>query len=402
MKVLVINAGSSSLKYQLIDMETEKVIAKGNCEKIGIGGFITHKTFDGRVIEMAADFPTHAEAFMKLKEVLTSGEGKVIEDMNEVSAVGHRIVQGADRFTESVLVTDQVVDTIEEIAPLAPLHNYAHALAIRACQKVLSKDVPQVVVFDTAFHSTMPEKAFMFAIPYEYYEKDHIRRYGFHGTSHRYVSQRLAKLLNKKPEELKIVTCHIGNGSSVTAVDGGRSVDTSMGFTPLDGVLMGTRSGGIDPSVVAFISEKEGIAGKELSEFLNKKCGYLGISGITSDDRDLRKAASEGNRRAKLAGTMLRYQIKKFIGAYAAAMGGLDAVIFTGGIGENSVDLRREVCENMEFFGIKVDENKNIEFNGKEQDISAEGAKVRTWIVPTNEELTIARDTVEIVNRLKK
>lgn len=402
MKVLVINAGSSSLKYQLINMETEQVIAKGNCEKIGIGGFITHKTFDGRVIEMTADFPTHAEAFMKLKEVLTSGEGKVIDDMNEVSAVGHRIVQGADRFTESVLVTDKVVDIIEEIAPLAPLHNHAHALAIRACQKVLSKEIPQVVVFDTAFHSTMPEKAYMFAIPYEYYEKYHIRRYGFHGTSHRYVSQRLAKLLNKKPEELKIVTCHIGNGSSITAVDGGRTVDTSMGYTPLDGVLMGTRSGSLDPSVVAFISEKEGISGNELSEFLNKKCGYLGISGITSDDRDLRKAADAGNTRARLAGTMLRYQIKKFIGSYAAAMGGLDAVIFTGGIGENSVDLRREVCENMEFLGIKIDEAKNVEFNGKEQDISAKGTRVCTWIVPTNEELTIARDTVEIVNRLKK
>ncbi len=402
MKVLVINAGSSSLKYQLINMENELVIAKGNCEKIGIsGGFITHKTADGKVIVEESEFPTHAEAFMKLKDVLTSGEGKVIESMNEVAAVGHRIVQGAERFTESVLVTDQVVDTIEEIAELAPLHNYAHVLAIRACQKVLSKDVPQVVVFDTAFHQTMPEKAYMFGVPYEYYEKYHIRRYGFHGTSHRYVSKRLARLLGKDPGELKIITCHIGNGSSITAVDGGRSVDTSMGFTPLGGLIMGTRSGSLDPSVVTFIAEKENLTGKQLSDLLNKKSGYLGLSGVTSDDRDIRKAAAEGNARARMAVTMLRYQIKKYIGAYSAAMGGLDAVAFTGGIGENSFELRGEVCENLGFLGIELDENKNVGFNGKEHDISTDSARVRTWIVPTNEELTIARDTMEIVGKLK-
>lgn len=401
MKVLVINAGSSSLKYQLINMENEQVIAKGNCEKIGVDGFITHKTADGRVIAEKVDFPTHAEAFIKLTEVLTSGEGKVIDDMKEVSAVGHRIVQGAERFTESVLVTDSVVDTIEEIADLAPLHNPAHVLAIRACQKVLGKEIPQVVVFDTAFHQTMPEKAYMFAVPYEYYKKYHIRRYGFHGTSHRYVSARLAKLLGKDIKDLKIVTCHIGNGSSITAVDGGKSVDTSMGFTPLGGILMGTRSGSLDPSVVTYIAEKENLTPKEVNDLLNKKSGYLGISGVTSDDRDMRAAAESGNERAQLALTMVRYQIKKYIGAYAAAMGGLDAVVFTGGIGENSVELRQEVCENMKFLGIEIDSKKNVEFNGKEHDISTDDASVRVWIVPTNEELTIARDTVEIVSKLK-
>ncbi len=399
MKVLVINAGSSSLKYQLINMENEQVIAKGNCEKIGVDGFITHKTTDGRVIAEKVDFPTHAEAFMKLTEVLTSGEGKVIEDMKEVSAVGHRVVQGAERFTESVLVTDSVVDTIEEIADLAPLHNPAHVLAIRACQKVLGKEIPQVVVFDTAFHQTMPEKAYMFGVPYEYYKKYNIRRYGFHGTSHRYVSARLAKLLGKAPKELKIITCHIGNGSSITAVDGGRSVDTSMGFTPLGGIVMGTRSGSLDPSVVTFIAEKENLTGKQLSDILNKESGYLGISGVTSDDRDMRAAAESGNKRARLALTMVRYQIKKYIGAYAAAMGGLDAIAFTGGIGENSDDLRREVCEHMEFLGIRLSGDKNVQFNGKEHEISADDSRVRIWIVPTNEELTIARDTVEIVSR---
>lgn len=399
MKVLVINAGSSSLKYQLINMENEQVIAKGNCEKIGVDGFITHKTADGRVVAQPVDFPTHAEAFMKLTEVLTSGEGKVIDDMHEVSAVGHRIVQGAERFTESVLVTDSVVNTIEEIAELAPLHNYAHVLAIRACQKVLGKKIPQVVVFDTAFHQTMPEKAYMFGVPYEYYEKYHIRRYGFHGTSHRYVSKRLAKLLGKDPKTLKMVTCHIGNGSSITAVDGGKSVDTSMGFTPLGGILMGTRSGSLDPSVVTFIAEKENLTGKQLSDLLNKQSGYLGISGVTSDDRDMRSAALSGNKRAQLALTMVRYQIKKYIGAYAAAMGGIDAIAFTGGIGENSFDLREEVCADMEFLGISLDVKKNEQFNGKEHEISADGSRVSVWIVPTNEELTIARDTMEIVAR---
>ena len=344
MKILVINAGSSSLKYQLIDMDDEKVLAKGNCERIGIdGGKICHKTFKGGSLTQEVDFPTHAEAFAKVIEVLTRGETAVIRDLKEIAAVGHRIVQGADRFSESVLVTDNVIDQIEEIADLAPLHNHAHALALRACRKVFGPDVPMVVVFDTAFHSTMPKKAYVFGVPYEYYEKYHVRRYGFHGTSHRFVSARCAKLMGKDIKNLKIITCHLGNGSSITAVNGGKVVDTSMGLSPLGGIIMGSRSGDLDPTVVTFIAEKENMNGKQLSDLLNKKSGYLGLSGFTSDNRDLTAAAKEGNKRAQLALDIQRYQIKKYIGAYAAAMNGLDAVVFTGGIGENAPDTRSAV-----------------------------------------------------------
>lgn len=401
MKILVINAGSSSLKYQLINMQNEEVIAKGNCERIGAGGKIIHKVPGRSDYEENCSFPTHTEAFVKLTQMLTDEHYGVIADMHEVSAVGHRIVQGAEKFSASVLVTEEVIRTIEEISDLAPLHNPAHVQAIRACQAVLDASVPQVVVFDTAFHQTMPEKAYMFAIPYEYYEKYHIRRYGFHGTSHRYVSQRCAKLMGRNIKDMKIITCHLGNGSSITAVDGGRSVDTSMGFTPLGGIIMGTRSGSLDPSVVTYIAEKEHMDGKQLSELLNKKSGYLGVSGFTSDDRDIRKAAVEGNKRAILASDIQRYQVKKYIGAYMAAMGGLDALVFTGGIGENSLTMREEVCADMECFGIKIDQELNISFNSKEKDISTEDAKVRTWIIPTNEELMIARDTMNIVNKIK-
>lgn len=401
MKILVINAGSSSLKYQLINMQNEEVIAKGNCERIGAGGKIIHKVPGRSDYEENCSFPTHTEAFVKLTQMLTDEHYGVIADMNEISAVGHRIVQGAEKFSASVLVTEEVIRTIEEISDLAPLHNPAHVQAIRACQAVLDASVPQVVVFDTAFHQTMPEKAYMFAIPYEYYEKYHIRRYGFHGTSHRYVSQRCAKLMGRNIKDMKIITCHLGNGSSITAVDGGRSVDTSMGFTPLGGIIMGTRSGSLDPSVVTYIAEKEHMDGKQLSELLNKKSGYLGVSGFTSDDRDIRKAAVEGNKRAILASDIQRYQVKKYIGAYMAAMGGLDALVFTGGIGENSLTMREEVCADMECFGIKIDQELNISFNSKEKDISTEDAKVRTWIIPTNEELMIARDTMNIVNKIK-
>ncbi len=401
MKILVINAGSSSLKYQLINMQNEEVIAKGNCERIGAGGKIIHKVPGRSDYEENCSFPTHTEAFVKLTQMLTDEHYGVIADMNEISAVGHRIVQGAEKFSASVLVTEEVIKTIEDISDLAPLHNPAHVQAIRACQAVLDASVPQVVVFDTAFHQTMPEKAYMFAIPYEYYEKYHIRRYGFHGTSHRYVSQRCAKLMGRNIKDMKIITCHLGNGSSITAVDGGRSVDTSMGFTPLGGIIMGTRSGSLDPSVVTYIAEKEHMDGKQLSELLNKKSGYLGVSGFTSDDRDIRKAAVEGNKRAILASDIQRYQVKKFIGSYMAAMGGLDALVFTGGIGENSLTMREEVCADMECFGIKIDQELNIAFNSKEKDISAEDARVRTWIIPTNEELMIARDTMNIVNKIK-
>ncbi|WP_040196537.1 acetate/propionate family kinase [Candidatus Soleaferrea massiliensis] len=402
MKILVINAGSSSLKYQLIDMENEFVLAKGVCERIGDGGSMTHKTHDGKKMEAEKDFPTHKEAFVELIDVLTKGEYAVIDDVNEISAVGHRIVQGAEKFSKSVLVTEEVVNTIESIADLAPLHNPAHVLAIRACMNVFDKHVPQVVVFDTAFHQTMPKTAYMFGVPYEYYEKYHVRRYGFHGTSHRYVSRRFAKLIGKKVEDLKMITCHLGNGSSITAIDGGKSVDTSMGFTPLDGILMGTRSGNVDPSVITYIAEKENMSGNELSLLLNKKSGFLGISGRSSDHRDMIQFSNEGDERSKLVLDMLYYQIRKYIGAYTAVMGGLDALVFTGGIGENSYTARESVCRNMDYFGIKLDKEINQKFNRTEHEISSAQSRVKIWIVPTNEELMIARDTKAIVDSLNQ
>ncbi|MCM1487096.1 MAG: acetate kinase [Firmicutes bacterium] len=396
MKILVINAGSSSLKYQLIDMDDESVIAKGNCERIGIGGHITHKTFDGRQVNIDCDFPTHTEAFEKVVEVLTSGDASVIKGMDEIAAVGHRIVQGAEIFDRATIVTDDVINQIDDLAELAPVHNHPHALALRACKKVIPENVPQVVVFDTAFHQTMPEKAYMFGLPYECYEKFHVRKYGFHGTSHRFVSRALAKAMGKNVEDLKIVSCHLGNGSSITAVDGGKSVDTSMGFTPLDGVIMGTRSGCVDPSAVTFVQKKLGLDSSEMSEYLNKKSGFLGVSGISSDNRDIEAAAKEGNKRAILAGDILRYGIKKYIGSYAAVMNGLDAVIFTGGIGENAADVRADVCRDMDFLGIKLDEALNAKIKGELTKISSADSKVEVWVVPTNEELLIARDTKEL------
>ena len=397
MLILVVNAGSSSLKYQLLNMDDESVIAKGNCDRIGIDGHISHKTFDGRKVETEYSFPTHTEAFAKLVEVLTTGEASVIKSMSEISAVGHRIVQGAEVFDKTTLVTDEVIDKIDEMKELAPVHNHAHALALRACKKVLPEGVPMVVVFDTAFHQTMPEKAFMFGLPYEDYENYHVRKYGFHGTSHRFVSHALADAMGKDIKDLKIVSCHLGNGSSITAVNGGKSVDTSMGFTPLDGVLMGTRTGAVDPSAVTYIQEKHGFSAAEMSEYMNKKSGFLGISGISSDNRDITAAAEKGDKRAILASEMLQYQIKKYIGSYAAAMNGLDAVLFTGGIGENAWEVREGVCKDMEFFGIKIDTEKNKSTRGELIKISTPDSKVEVWIVPTNEELLIARDTLAMI-----
>lgn len=399
MKILVVNAGSSSLKFQLLDMENEQVIAKGNCDRIGIDGHVSAKTGDGREYNADCSFPTHTEAFEKLVEVITTGETKVIDSMAEISAVGHRIVQGADIFDKSCLVTDEIIDQIDALAELAPVHNHPHALALRACKKVIPADCPQVVVFDTAFHQTMPSKAFMFGLPYDCYEKYHVRKYGFHGTSHRFVSMELAKVMGKKPEDLKIVSCHLGNGSSITAVDGGKSVDTSMGFTPLDGVVMGTRSGSVDPSAVTYVAKKLGLSPDEMSDYLNKKSGLFGVSGVGSDNREVQAAADAGNERAKLVSNMLCYEIKKYIGSYAAAMNGMDAVLFTGGIGENSWEVRKGVCENMEFFGIKIDNeiNEASSTRGKLTKISAPDSKVEVWVVPTNEELLIARDTLALV-----
>ena len=401
MKILVINAGSSSLKYQLLDMTDESVIAKGNCDRIGIDGHIKHTAFDGRTVDEDCTFPTHTEAFEKLVAVLTTGDAAVIMSMDEIGAVGHRVVQGAEIFNKTTLATDEVIQQIDDLAELAPVHNHPHALALRACKKVLPETTPQVVVFDTAFHQTMPEKAFMFGLPYECYEKYHVRKYGFHGTSHRFVSQALADAMGKDIKSLKIVSCHLGNGSSITAVDGGKSVDTTMGFTPLDGVIMGTRSGCVDASAVTFIQNKLNLTPAQTSDYLNKKSGFLGISGISSDNRDLTAAAREGNKRAILAGEMLRYQIKKYIGSFAAVMNGLDAVLFTGGIGENSDDLRADVCRNMEYLGIKLDEKANEGMRGKLAKISAPDSKVEVWVVPTNEELLIARDTKALVESMK-
>ncbi|MBE6837371.1 MAG: acetate kinase [Ruminococcus sp.] len=398
MKILVVNAGSSSLKYQLLDMTDETVIAKGNCDRIGIGGHVSHKTFDGRAVEADCDFPTHTEAFEKLVEVLTTGDASVIASMDEISAVGHRIVQGAEIFDKTCFATDEVIQQIDDLQELAPVHNHPHALALWACKKVIPENVPQVVVFDTAFHQTMPPKAYMFGLPYEDYEKYAVRKYGFHGTSHRFVSAALAEAMGKDIKDLKIVSCHLGNGSSITAVDGGKSVDTSMGFTPLDGVVMGTRTGCVDPSAVTFVAEKHGFTPKEMSDYMNKKSGFLGVSGVSSDNRDITKAAAEGNERAKLVSDMLVYEIKKYIGSYAAAMNGCDAILFTGGIGENATDVREAVCTDMEFFGIKIDKEAN-KTRGQLIKISAPESKIEVWVVPTNEELLIARDTLALISK---
>lgn len=396
MKILVINCGSSSLKYQLIDMTDESVLCKGLCERIGIeGSKITHKA-KGSEWSEETPFPTHTEAFMKVVDMMTTGEGAVVSDKSEIGAIGHRIVQGAEFFTKSEIVTDAIIDKIEEIAPLAPVHNLAHVQGLRSAKKVFG-DLPNVVVFDTTFHQTMPPKAYMYGVPYEMYEKYAIRRYGAHGTSHRYVSMAAAQYLGKDPSELKMVTCHLGNGSSITAVDGGRCVDTSMGLTPLAGVLMGTRCGDVDPSVVTYMEQKMGIHGQEMADYLNKQCGLLGVSGVSSDKRDVEAAAAAGNERAKLASDMLNYQIKKFVGAYAAAMGGLDCVVFTGGIGENDALVRSEVCKNMEFLGIRLDEEKNRQRGADILDLTAEGGRVKVLMVCTNEELMIARDTLGLV-----
>lgn len=398
MKILVINAGSSSLKYQLFDMDNETVLAKGNCERIGIDGIFTHKTSDGRVLKKEVAMPDHKVAFMQVKDALADKEYGVIDDLSEISALGHRIVQGGSLFSKSELVTDEVIEGIESLIPLAPLHNKGHVQAIRASQEVFGKEVPEVVVFDTAFHSTMPDYAYIYPIPYEYYEKYKIRRYGFHGTSHRYVTHRCAELMGVDIKELKIISCHLGNGSSITAVDGGKVIDTSMGLTPLDGFMMGTRTGTLDPSVVTFLAEKENLSPEEMSDLLNKKSGLLGISGVSSDDRDVTKAAEEGNERAILAHKMLVYEISKFIGSYYVALGGCDVITFTAGLGENQAHHRERVCKMLSCLGVKIDEKLNNEMIlGKEGLISTPDSKIKVYVIPTNEELVIARDTKDIV-----
>ena len=391
MKILVINAGSSSLKYQLINMENEQVLAKGVCERIGKGGHIKGSTFDGRKFDVDVKMDNHTDAFLDVKKYLTEGDYAVISDLSEIAAVGHRIVQGGDKFNESVIIDESVVDGINSLCDLAPLHNPAHIQGINACRKVFGDKVPEVAVFDNAFHSTMPPEAYIFPIPYEYYEKYAIRRYGFHGTSHKYISHRCAELMGKDIKDLKIVTCHLGNGCSIAAVKNGKVIDTSMGLTPLDGFEMGTRCGGIDPSVIIFLQQKEGLTPEETDELLNKKSGALGVSGVSSDDRDLRDAIMKGNERAKLARDIQWYQIRKFIGSYVAAMDGIDALVFAGGIGENTDDLRTDVCSKLSFLGFEIDEEANkAALHGVEKEITTPNSKVRAFVIPTNEELVIA------------
>lgn len=399
MKILVINAGSSSLKYQLIDMDNEQMVCKGNCEKIGHPmGIFTHKTADGRELHKDVAMADHTAAFTQVKEALLDAEYGVIKNLDEVAAIGHRVVQGGALFDRSVLVDEQVIEGIESLIPLAPLHNKAHVQGIRACRDLFGDKVPEAVVFDTSFHSTMPPKAYMFPIPYEYYEKYAVRRYGAHGTSHRYVTARCAELMGKKPEDLKLITCHLGNGSSITAVDHGKCVDTSMGLTPLDGFMMGTRTGTLDPSVVTFLMEKEHLSPAEMDQVLNKKSGLLGVSGVSSDDRDVTAAADEGNKRAILAQEILEYQISKFIGGYMATLGGCDALVFTAGIGENQPKHRAAVGNYFSFMGVKIDEKLNEEMiRGKEGKISAPDSSIEVFVIPTNEELVIARDTKALV-----
>ena len=396
MNVLVINAGSSSLKYQLLNPETEQVLAKGLCERIGIDGKFTYKA-DGKQAIKAADvaMPTHSEAIKAVLDALVDADNGVVASMSEIDAVGHRVVHGGEKFAKSVLITDEVMAAIEECNPLAPLHNPANIIGIKACQDLMP-GTPMVAVFDTAFHQTMPEVAYTYALPYEYYEKDAVRRYGFHGTSHKYVSQRAAAMLGKNAEELKLISCHLGNGSSVTAIDGGKSVDTSMGFTPIAGLPMGTRCGDIDAGIMEYLMKKYDMGIAEMMNILNKKSGVQGISGVSSDFRDLEAACAEGNHRAELALASFHYAVKKLIGSYAAAMGGVDAVIFTAGVGENGAGDRAAITSGLEFMGIKLDAEKN-KVRGEEIDISAEGATVRTLIIPTNEELMIAKDTAAIV-----
>ena len=398
MKVLVINCGSSSLKYQLINMENEEVLAKGICERIGIqGSFLKHQPGEGDKVTIEKPMPTHMEAIQSVIDALIDSKHGVIKSMNEINAVGHRVVHAGEKFAYSVVLNDEVTNALNECIELAPLHNPPNIIGIEACQKLMP-NVPMVGVFDTAFHQTMPKEAYIYALPYELYEKYKIRRYGFHGTSHKYVSEKAAEFLGKPLSELKLVTCHLGNGASVAAVDKGKSIDTSMGFTPLEGLVMGTRAGDMDPAIVTFLQDKENLTAEQVNNLLNKKSGVLGISKLSSDFRDLEVAVGQGNENAKLALDVYNYRVKKYIGAYIAAMNGVDAIIFTAGLGENSNLVRESICKDMDFLGIKIDTEKN-NIRGKYTDISAVGSKVKVLIIPTNEELMIARDTKRLISK---
>lgn len=396
MNVFVVNCGSSSLKYQLINSDTEEVIAKGLCERIGIDGRLTHKPTGKDSVVKDVAMPDHKQAVSYVLEALTDEVSGVIKDLSEIDAVGHRIVHGGEKFASSVRITDEVLEAIEECNDLAPLHNPANLIGIRACQDLMPQ-VPMVAVFDTAFHQTMPKKSYLYGLPYEYYEDYKIRKYGFHGTSHSFVSKRLLELINKTKEPSKVIICHLGNGSSVTAVKDGKSVDTSMGFTPLDGLIMGTRSGSLDPAVLQFLAGKLGCSLDDVITILNKKSGVAGISGVSSDFRDLNQASMDGNERATVALEMFAYRTALYIGSYVAALNGVDAIAFTAGIGENNFKMRKMIVEYLGYLGITLDEEKN-KIRGEEICISTDDSKVIVYVIPTNEELAIARETVAIVS----
>lgn len=399
MKILVINAGSSSLKYQLIDMATEKAIAKGGCERIGLdGSFLKHQGKQKVTIE--SPMPDHEAAIKLVLDALINSEYGVISDMKEIDAVGHRIVHSGEDFNKSVLLTDEVIEICKNNTELAPLHQPANLTGIFACKNVMPEGTPMVGVFDTAFHSTMPEKAYIYGMPYEDYKNYKIRRYGFHGSSHRFVSEEAAKYLGKDAKNLKIITCHLGNGSSISAIDGGKSVDTSMSFTPLGGVPMGTRSGDLDPAIVEFLCKKHGFGVSECISYLNKKSGVAGLSKVSSDFRDLSEAAAQNNHRAQLALDVFTYSCKKYVGAYAAAMGGVDVIVFTAGIGEHDGYVRAQIASDLEFMGVKIDLDKNANNPDGINDITGKDSRVKVLVIPTNEELVIARDTQEIVENL--
>lgn len=400
MKVLVINTGSSSLKYQLIDSENEKMLAKGLCERIGlVNGIHTYTNADGSSFSNECVMRDHSYAFKIMLDALTSSENGVLKSISEINAVGHRIVHGGERFSKPALIDESVIKTIEECVDLAPLHNPACILGIRVCLEVL-KDIPMIAVFDTAFHQTIPDYAYMYAIPYEMYEKYRVRKYGFHGTNHKYVAQRASEMMDKPLEKIKIVSCHLGSGASICAIDKGKSIDTSMGFTPLAGLAMGTRSGTIDPSIISYIMEKKNMTVEEVNDYLNKHSGLLGVSGISSDFRDLIKAKNEGNKRASLALSIFAYRVKKYICEYVGVMGGIDALIFTAGVGENNAYIREHITNNLDIFGIKMDKRKNNSAKG-EADISRDRSNVRILIIPANEELEIARQCKSLLEGSK-
>lgn len=399
MKVLVVNCGSSSIKYQLFDMRDESVLAKGLVERIGLdGSVLNHQPTGKDKVSLTAEIPNHSVGIKMVLQALTDSQHGVLKGMDEIKAIGHRVVHGAEKFRDSVLISPAVMQALEEFVELAPLHNPPNILGINACSELMP-NVPQVGVFDTAFHQTMPKHAFLYGLPYEAYEKFGVRRYGFHGTSHKYVSQRVSELMKEHMSNLRIITCHLGNGASISAVKFGKSVDTSMGFTPLQGLVMGTRCGDIDPAIIPFLMKKENMSTEQVDTYLNKKSGVLGLSGVSSDFRDLEDALAKGNERAGLAIDVFAYTVRKYIGSYVAAMGGVDAIVFTAGLGENSPSMRDSICNGLEYLGTRIDPTRN-NVRGKEQEISAEGSKVKIFLIPTNEELVIARDTKMICSPL--